>query len=417
MEKQPAEVSMTATAPRLWFAAFTILAVPLLARADVVIDWNKIAIASAVAAKQDPAALSRTMAILHTAMFDAMNAVEPGYRPYKVNPSAPAGASMPAAGIAAAHAALASLFPGEVSSLDAAYATHMAQVQEGPGKDAGIAVGRKAAAEIMVQRASDGSDVPKPYRPSAAAGTYVPTMLPLLSNWGDVRPWVLERGSQLRPQRPPLLTSAEWARDYNEIKDLGGRISTARTPEQTDIARFWTIVGPPAWNPVVQQVAAAPGRGLLQNARLFALVAMATADAYIAVFDAKYTFNFWRPITAIRNGDLDGNDATQRQPDWEPLVDTPLHPEYPCAHCITSSAVAAVLDAEFGTGPLPPIAMTSPTAPGVVRKWNSSKEYADEVAAARIYGGVHYRTSNMVGQAMGRMIGELAVKNYLNPIR
>jgi PAP2 superfamily len=175
-------------------------------------------------------------------------------------------------------------------------------------------------------------------------------------------------------------------------------------------------VGPASWDPVLRAVASAPGRTLSQNARLFALAEMAAADAYIAVFDAKYTYNFWRPITAIRNGDVHGAGAMTRVADWEPLVDTPLHPEYPCAHCITSAAIAAVLEAEFGST-FPEVTMKSPTAPGVVRRWTSARAYADEIAAARIYGGVHYRTSTVVGQQMGKQIGEFAVRRYLKPIR
>jgi hypothetical protein len=242
------------------------------------------------------------------------------------------------------------------------------------------------------------------------------TTLPVSTHWGKVTPWVLERSSQFRPGPPPALTSTEWARDCSEVMDLGGKKSAVRTAEQTDIARFWTIVGPASWDPVLRAVAAAPGRTLLQNARLFALAEMAAADAYIAVFDAKYTYNFWRPITAIRNGDTHGNGATMRVPDWEPLVDTPLHPEYPCAHCITSAAVAAVLEAELGPT-FPEITMTSPTAPGVVRRWTTAKAFTDEVSAARIYGGIHYRTSAVVGQVMGRQIGEYAVGQYLKPVR
>ena len=143
---------------------------------------------------------------------------------------------------------------------------------------------------------------------------------------------------------------------------------------------------------------------------------LATADAYIAVFEAKYEFGFWRPITAIRNGDIDGNDATMRVPDWEPTIDTPLHPEYPCAHCITSAAARAVLESEFGMGPIPVFTMTSPTAPGVTRKWTSVKDWADEISAARIYGGIHYRNSTVVGQTMGKQIGDLTVQNFLKPI-
>jgi hypothetical protein len=156
-------------------------------------------------------------------------------------------------------------------------------------------------------------------------------------------------------------------------------------------------------------------RSLIENARLFALLEMAVADAYIAVFDAKYTFNFWRPITAIRNGDIDGNDATTRDPDWEPVIDTPPHPEYPCAHCIASATARAVLESEFGTGPHA-LSMRSPTAPGVERHWTSIKDFADEVSSARIYGGIHYRTSTEVAKRMGSQIGELTVQNYLKPV-
>jgi hypothetical protein len=212
------------------------------------------------------------------------------------------------------------------------------------------------------------------------------------------------------------VTSSEWARDCAEIVDLGSKKSSVRTTEQTDVARFWSVVGPASWDPLLRGVASAPGRTLLQNARLFALAEMAAADAYIAVFDAKYSFNLWRPITAIRNADTHGSGSITRVADWEPLVDTPLHPEYPCAHCITSAAIAAVLEAEFGPS-FPEVTMTSPTAPGIVRRWTTAKSFTDEVSVARIYGGIHYRTSTVVGQAMGRQIGEHAVQKYLRPVR
>ena len=155
---------------------------------------------------------------------------------------------------------------------------------------------------------------------------------------------------------------------------------------------------------------------MLDNARLFALYAMAMADSYIAVFDAKYTYNFWRPVTAIRNGDIDGNDATERDPAWEPFIATPMHPEYPCAHCINSAAGAAVLEAFFGDA-VPPFSLTSPTAPGVTRRFSRLSDYVSESIDARVYDGVHYRTSGEVGAAMGRKIGEYTVQNYLKPVR
>ena len=399
---------------RAWMLAAAMMAAPAASAADVVIEWNQKAGAALAEAKVYPFVGTRVMSLVHVAMFDAINSIEGRYSAYKVKVSSPAGCSAEAAGAAAAHAVLVKLFPEQKASLDAAYAASLTQIPEGSGKTAGIGVGEEVAAKILALRASDGADAPNTYRPSTAPGVYVPTTLPIGSQWGNVTPWVMERGSQFRPTAPPALTSGEWARDYNEVKDIGGKKSTMRTPEQTEIARFWVITGPQSYDPIARQLAAAPGRSLIENARLFALVEMAVADAYVAVFDAKYTFNFWRPITAIRNGDTDGNDATIRDAGWEPVIDTPLHPEYPCAHCITSGAARAVLESEFGTGAVS-LSMTSASAPGVVHKWASIQEWAEEVAAARIYGGIHYRNSTVVGKDMGRKIGELAVKNYLKP--
>lgn len=407
---------MSALYVRRWLVALVILALPAIAAADVVTEWNQKSLACVTEAKQLPFVAARTMAIVHTAMFDAVNSIEGRYTPYKIKVSAPPGSSSEAAAVAAAHAALVELYPDQKTVLDTAYTASLAQIPDGSGRAAGIVVGEKVAAEILAWRASDRANAPNSYRPSTAPGVYVATSLPIGSQWGSVVPWVMERGSQFRPAAPPLLASQEWARDYNEIKELGGKNSTLRTPDQTEIALFWTITGPASWDPIVQQLASAPGRSLIENARLFALVEMATADAYIAVFDAKYTFNLWRPITAIRNGDMDGNDDTSRDGGWEPLIDTPLHPEYPCAHCITSSAARAVLESEFGAGAIR-LTMTSATVPGVVHKWASIEEYAEEISAARIYGGIHYRTSTTVGQAMGKKIGERAVQNYLKPAR
>jgi PAP2 superfamily protein len=393
-----------------------LLAFPAVATADVVTEWNEITVAAAATGKHGASDASRTTALVHAAVFDAVNAIEARYTPYKVRLTAPAGASAEAAAVAAAHTVLVRLYPDQKTALDQASAKSLARVSEGAARTDGVAVGQKVAAEMVALRANDGATAPNVYRPGTTPGAYIVTTLPVSTQWGKVTPWVLERGSQFRPGPPPVLISSEWMRDYNEVKDLGGKKSTVRTAEQTEIARFWTVVGPASWDPVLRAVAGAPGRTLLQNARLFAQAEMAAADAYIAVFDAKYTFNLWRPITAIRNGDTFGSDSTSRVPDWEPLVDTPLHPEYPCAHCITSAAIAAVLEAELGPA-FPEVSMVSPTAPGVTRRWTSAKAWADEVSVARIYGGIHYRTSANIGQAMGRQIGELAVQRYLKPVR
>jgi hypothetical protein len=395
----------------LGLLCFSLVMLPALAVADAVVEWNEIAVATAAAGRHGASDASRTTALVHAAIFDAVNAIEARYTPYKITFNAPASASAEAAAVAAAYTALARLYPAQKAALDQASATSLARIVADSARSDGIAVGERVATEMVALRASDGATSPNLYRPVTSPGVYVVTALPVSSHWGQVTPWVLERASQFRPGPPPALTSAEWARDCREVAEIGGKKSTARTAEQTDIARFWTVVGPASWDPVLRGVAKAPGRTLLQNARLFALAEMAAADAYIAVFDAKYVYNFWRPITAIRNGDQHGMTRVE---DWEPLVETPMHPEYPCAHCITSAAIAAVLQAEFGPS-FPEVTMTSPTASGIVRRWTSPKAFTDEVSMARIYGGIHYRTSTLVGQQMGRKIGELAVQQYLKP--
>ena len=210
---------------------------------------------------------------------------------------------------------------------------------------------------------------------------------------------------QFRPGPPPALDSVLWARDYNEIKAVGAKNSAVRTAAQTDIARFWEARGPQIYLPVARSVTTLPGREVTQNARLLAVATQALDDAAIAVFDAKYHYGFWRPITAIRNGDIDGNDATERDAGWLPFIDTPMHPEYPCAHCILSATVGTILEAEAGGEPLPELSTTSHMVEGVTRRWKSVDDFMAEVASARIYDGVHYRSSAEVGTAMGRQVG------------
>jgi hypothetical protein len=352
--------------------------------------------------------------MLHVAMFEAVNAIERRYTPYKLNLTADKDASREAAAAMAAHDVLVVLHPDQKAGLDSALRASLAAIPDGAAKNKGADVGKKAAAEVIALRANDGSGAPEGYRPLTVAGAYVPTVVPISSTYGAVTPWVMQSGSQVRPAPPPALDSATWTNDVNEIREIGGLKSAKRTPEQTGIARFWFMAGPQAWNPIVRQLAAAKKLDILDSARLFALVAIAADDALIAVFDAKYHYNFWRPVTAIRNADLTGNKATPREASWLPLGDTPMHPEYPCAHCITSGAAGGVLQSLFGND-IPEVAMTSVTAPGVTRKWTRLQDYLDEVAAARTYAGFHYRFSNKAGQEMGRKIAELAVGTQLRP--
>jgi hypothetical protein len=398
------------------FLSAAILSLPSVCAADAVLDWNEVALARVVAARQGPPDGARTLAMVHLAMFEAINAVEPRYTPYEFKGRAPAGASAEAAAAAAASSVLVKLFPDQAQAVEAAYATSVARIPDGPAKTSGIALGQEVGAACLSMREKDGSGAPGLYRPRTAPGVYVVTVQPAATEWPKVKPWFMSGGAQFRPGPPTSLASTEWARDYNEIKSVGARQSAARSAEQTEAARFWTVVGPPSWNQVVRSLALSKPLALVDNARLFALVNMAATDSFVAVFDAKYAYSFWRPITAIRNGDIDGNDATSLDPEWLPLIDTPLHPEYPCAHCISAGAIGEVLEAQFGKGEVPPITMTSPTAPGVTHRWTRISDYVQEVDNARIWGGIHYRNSTQVGEAMGRKIGALAVQNFLKPL-
>ena len=385
-------------------------------QADVITDWNEKAVAAGAKERQAPFMQTRSLAIVHLAMFDVANAFERRWKPYRVQRSPAPGASRDVAVAAAAHFALIRLYPDQATDLDTSYRAALAAVPDGEPKSQGIQFGEQVAAEMLALRARDGADAPNTYRPFTTAGRYVPTVFPVASNWGQVTPFALEEGRQFRPAAPYPLNSPQWATDYNELKRLGSKTGSERSAEQTDIARLWEFTGQGLYHLIPQQLSAAKDLDVLEKARLFALFTMAMADAYIAVFDAKYAFNFWRPVTAIRNGDLDGNDATERDPAWEPFIATPMHPEYPCAHCILAATAAAVAEAFFRDG-VPPFSLTSPTAPGVTRRFNRPLDFVAEAINARVYDGVHYRTSGQVGAAMGRKIGEYVVQHQLTPAR
>jgi len=307
---------------------------------------------------------------------------------------------------------LGAFYPDQRATLDALLAKELGAVAEGPAKQRGIILGRKAAAELMVVRTADFDAATDTYRPATAAGVYVPTAAVISHDVGRITPWVMGRATQFRPPPPPALSSDTWLRDVQEIRDIGGHKSTTRTAEQTRIAKFWFLTGARTYNPIVQQVAAAKRMGLLDCARLHALASMAAMDAFIAVFDAKYEYAFWRPVTAIRNAELSGIAGTPGDVSWMPLGETPMHPEYPCAHCITSEAVAVVLRELVGDD-VGEITLTSPTAPGVTRRWTRLSDYSAEVSNARIWAGFHYRFSTEVGREMGRKIGALTVSTQL----
>jgi hypothetical protein len=352
------------------------------------------------------------MAIVQVAVFEAVNSIEPHYAPYMQKVGAPAGASI-AAGVAAANrATLLELMPGEKAAIEAAYQSAMATISDDVAKADGVAVGEKAAAMILARAAKDGANAPETYQPYTTPGRYVPTTIPLFTQWAKRTPWILERPSQFRPGPPPGLESEAWERDFKEIKMLGGKNSTVRTAEQTDIARFWEETRPLVYHPVIRSVASTPGRTVAQNARLYAAASMAIDDALIAVFDAKYAYNFWRPITAIRNDHIAGKTNVTADLGWQPFINTPMHPEYPCAHCVSSGALGAVLAAELAGKPVPKLSSSSPTANGMVREWSSIPAFMEEVEMARVYDGVHYRNSTLVGNDLGMKVGALVMQKF-----
>ena len=393
----------------------SLVAVALLtssARCDVIMDWNTKADAIGIEKQLPNVPNARGLAMLHIAMFEAVNAIDRRYAPYKLNLAAERTTSKEAAAASAAYDILVALYPDQKADLDATLAASLSGIAETEAKSKGIELGKKAAAGIIALRANDSSDKTENYRPYTTPGIYVPTTLPIESTSPALTPWVMGTGSQFRPGPPPALGSETWTRDLNEIREIGSRNSSKRTAEQTNIGRFWFQTGPRTYNPIVKQIALARKMDVVDCARLFALSSIAGVDAFIAVFDAKYTYNLWRPVTAIRNADLTSNAATPREESWTPLGVTPMHPEYPCAHCIVAAAIATVLQAVAGDE-VDAISLTSPTAPGVTRKWTRLQDYSDEVSNARVYAGFHYRFSTEVGKDMGKKIGQLTVATQL----
>jgi hypothetical protein len=382
------------------------------ARGDVIMDWNAKADALAVEKQLLNAPNTRGQAMLHIAMFEAVNAIERRYAPYKLNLTADRSASREAAAAAAAYDVLLALHPDKKTDLDAALAASLSGVADNEAKSKGIELGKQAAAGVIALRTNDGSNTPEEYRPVTTAGVYVPTTIPIESTSSKTKPFVMASASQFRAPPPPALTSENWTRDLNEIREFGSNASAKRSPEQTTIARFWFFTGPRTYNAIVRQIVSNRKMDLVDCARLYALTSMASADAFIAVFDAKYAYNLWRPVTAIRNADITSNPATPREASWQPLGTTPMHPEYPCAHCIVASTISTVLQHVVGNK-IGEITLTSPTAAGVTRKWTRLQDYSDEVSNARIYAGFHYRFSTEAGKEMGKKIGELTAATQM----
>jgi hypothetical protein len=389
----------------LWSLA--LLGAAASASADTLVDWA----ATSTEIATDGPNTTRTIALVQNAVYEAVNAITGKYPRDKVDLGPAAGASIDAAIAAASRSVLLHEAPLLNTQIETAYKKTLSTLTDDDARKRGIDIGEKAAADVITKHSDD---IPKiePYRPLTAAGTYVPTTFPLGYAVAQHKPWFLKNPSAILPPPPPGLESAEWAHDYNETKTMGSVNSTERTTEQTEIARFWATALPDIHIGVIHSVARAPGREITRNARLYAAATAAVNDAEIAVLDAKFHYSLWRPITAIRNGDRDNNKATERDPDWTPLIATPMHPEYPCAHCVIASTIATIIRADIGKETLPTLSTTSNTLRGVTRYWNSTEDVVTEVINGRIYDGVHYRNSGEVGKKMGEQVGAIVSAAY-----
>jgi hypothetical protein len=379
-------------------------------------EWNQKALNATVTAAQGALPQIRSMAIVHASMHDGVNSITREYKTYLPRASAHAGGSPEAAAIAAANYALTKLFPtqGWDSTLEPSLTACGLSVT-----DPGVSVGRAAAAAVLASRPVDEVKNAA-FDAYVAPGAGLPGVWvtvgpapPVSPRWGQMKTWVIHSGSQFRPDGPPALDSGRYTRDYNEVKTLGELDDSARTPEQTNIAIFWDGSPSAIWNSVARGVIAARGLNLSSAARTFALMYIAGADAGIACWDAKYTYNFWRPITAIQRAEEDGNENTVPDLTWQPLITTHQHPEYPSGHSTNSSAMATALGLVFGDNPGVPIVATSPRNPTFPRLWTTFSQGVEEVIDARVYIGFHFRTSDKTGAKLGRKVARFVVKHAL----
>jgi hypothetical protein len=384
---------------------------------DVVVEWNAITLAAV--SGQNGVEQVRLAAIAHLAVFEAVNAIVGDFEPYLGTVVAPAGASAEAAAVAAAHGVLKHYLPDQAASLDAARESSLAAIPDGAGKDGGIAVGEAAAVALFLHRANDGSEATENYLPqSGDPGQWqlTPSCQPeggLFFHWRKLTPFGIRSADQFRSDPPPALTSRRFARDFNEVKSVGGVDSEQRPADRADVANFYAAVpSQAAWNPIARQVASARRASLSDNARLFALLNMAMNDALVAVMDTKYHYTRWRPETAIRAGDTDGNSDTEPDAGFKPFVATPCHPSYPSAHASASYAAREVIQSLFGDEEHV-MKLSTPALPDVELHYTRLEQITRDIDDARIYGGIHFRSDQEAGARQGGRIGQYVVAHNL----
>ena len=416
------------------------------ASTDPVSDWNSIAVQATLTAGENAIVASRTLAIAQVAVHDSLNAIDARYERYAFTGSAQSGASLQAAIAAAARDALVGAisvgalpFGGfgspaaqaaAVVQIDAAYTAALASIPDSVPKSDGIAIGQAAAAAILALRSTDHATTLVTYTPGTQPGDWQPTPNPVpfdppaaadhqpavLPGWGNVTPFVLLRSTQFEPNGPARLTSKQYAQDYNEVKAIGEKNSSTRTAEQTSIARFWYEGSPSGWSRIARAVAQSRSLDLWDTARLLALVNLAMADGFIAGFETKYEFNFWRPVTAIRAGDTDGNDETVADPAWSTLLNSPAIPDYTSTHSILGGAASEVLRRFFRDDDLPFTTTSGAPFSGLTRSFASFSQAAAENGESRIYAGIHFRSAVEEGIKQGNQIGAFTFTHALQPL-
>jgi hypothetical protein len=393
-----------------------LIGLPSAARADAVTDWNAYGVSAVLTAARGPGGYV-DLAYMHISMYDAANAIDGRYSVFAIHPTnVPAGSSKEAAVIAAAYHVLLALFPAQHVVFDANYAASLAAIPDSQGKADGIAVGAEVASLFLASRVGDGRDVPITYTPGSGPGAWIPTspIPPAVVYLSQMRPFAMRTASQFRGDGPPALTSEQYTADFYEIKNLGCLDCPARTDEQRVIGLFYTDPGPAQTGRAFRQVAHDYPMSLADNARLFAMLYVAVADAAIGSVETKYYYGFWRPITAVREADTDGNPDTLADPTWIPLFTTPNFPDYVSTHSATWGAFSETLRQFFGTKNVN-LTMTSAVT-GTTRQFTSTDDINKEIIDARVYVGFHFRTADVHGVLMGKKIGRLVAKNYFQPL-
>lgn len=385
---------------------------------DTVVKWNEYAVnALIVTALQPPTVSALHLAMVHGAVYDAVNAIDGGYEPYLVSPKAKKSYSKDAAAATAAFKVLVNIVPTQAAALQPLYDSTLAAIHDGPAKTGGIRVGERAAAAMIKARADDGRYGPPGFPVGTEPGEWRPTPTLFLNDpaaWvADVEPFLLKSTSQFRSKEPAELTSARYTRDFNEVKSIGSAASTTRTSEQTDIAKFWADHGIALWSRMFRQISDTEDLSVVENARLLAMLYLTSADAVINCWNDKGYYGSWRPVTAIREATSDGNPKTAPDTGWLPLIETPPFPEYPAGHGCATSSIVRTLQRFFGTDQMD--FGTESAYSKTTRTFTSFSEALEEVIDARVYSGIHFRTADERGAVLGRKVANYARQHFFEP--